>query len=111
MTGDTLAPVLRVLNVAAAIPWYQRLGFGVEYEHSSGPDLRHTVAVLKRGELVLMLSNREEDGAALAFFTFAFAMWGRSPTSSSCRCGTWRNRGWSGITSNFVIRTAIESES
>lgn len=61
MTKETLAPVLRVQDTDAAIAWYERLGFGVDYQHSSGPALSRTVAVLKRGELVLLLSNRDED--------------------------------------------------
>jgi catechol 2,3-dioxygenase-like lactoylglutathione lyase family enzyme len=61
MTEEQLAPVLRVANTDASIDWYQRLGFAVDYEYSSGPAFSRTIVVLKRGELVLMLSNREED--------------------------------------------------
>ena len=64
MTEESLAPVLRVGDAEAAIAWYQRLGFGVELEHSAGPNFAHTTAVVKRGELVLILSNRDEDTPA-----------------------------------------------
>jgi uncharacterized glyoxalase superfamily protein PhnB len=53
-----LAPVLRISNAEAAIAWYQRLGFVLEFEHSSGPALNRTMAILKRGDLALILSDR-----------------------------------------------------
>jgi catechol 2,3-dioxygenase-like lactoylglutathione lyase family enzyme len=56
--------VLRVSNTETAVSWYQRLGFTVEFEHSSGPAFDHTTAVLTRGELALILSDRDErDGS------------------------------------------------
>ena len=61
MLGEALAPVFRVGNTDASISWYQRLGFVVDCEWASGPAFSRTIVVLKRGELVLMLSNREED--------------------------------------------------
>src|SRR5207244_709771 len=57
---EELVPVFRVSKTDAAIPWYRRLGFTLEIEHSSGPALDRTMAVLKRGELILILSDRDK---------------------------------------------------
>jgi hypothetical protein len=57
MPHETLAPVLRIQNADVSAKWYQRLGFDVDYEHGSGPGFSRTFAVLKRGDLVLLLSN------------------------------------------------------
>jgi hypothetical protein len=57
---EGLAPLLRVSNVEAALPWYERLGFMREFEHSSGPGLTDTTAGVKRGELALILSDRDK---------------------------------------------------
>ena len=62
MTEEALAVVLRVANIDSALAWYQRLGFNMEYEHSSGPALNQTMAAIKRGKLALILSDREEAG-------------------------------------------------
>ena len=59
---EALAVVLRVANTESALAWYQRLGFRMEYEHSSGPALKDTMAVITRGKLALILSDREEVG-------------------------------------------------
>jgi catechol 2,3-dioxygenase-like lactoylglutathione lyase family enzyme len=64
MTQETLAPVLRVRDAEAAIAWYQRLGFALEFEHSAGPNFGQTTAAVRRGQLVLILSNRDEDTPA-----------------------------------------------
>lgn len=61
MTQEALAPVLRIGDVNAAIAWYHRLGFECEFEHSTGPAFSRTMVVVKRGELLLILSNRDED--------------------------------------------------
>jgi catechol 2,3-dioxygenase-like lactoylglutathione lyase family enzyme len=60
MTKETLAPVLRVQDMKAAIDWYERLGFALEFEHSTGPTFQLATAAVKRGDLVLILSNRED---------------------------------------------------
>ena len=64
MTAEALAPVLRVQDAETAIAWYGRLGFTVDFEHSTGPRFSRTTAVLKRGDLILLLTNREEDAPA-----------------------------------------------
>ncbi len=70
MTEETLAPVIRVLDADAAIAWYQRLGFEMDFQHSTEPPFQPGVwesrsastkrtratAVVKRGDLVLILS-------------------------------------------------------
>jgi catechol 2,3-dioxygenase-like lactoylglutathione lyase family enzyme len=61
MTEEALTPVLCVSNTDAAVEWYRRLGFAVDYEHSSGPSFNRTTVLLRRDELRLILSNREED--------------------------------------------------
>lgn len=62
MNEEALAPVFRVADTDAAVAWYQRLGFVVGYEHASGPTFSRATVALSRGELVLILSSREEDG-------------------------------------------------
>jgi len=57
---EALAPVLRVSSARAAVAWYQRLGFVLEVEHSSGPEFSETTALVKRGELALILSDRDK---------------------------------------------------
>jgi len=61
MTEEQLAPVFRVANTDASIDWYRRLGFVVDYEYSSGPAFGRTLVVLRRGEIGLILSTRDED--------------------------------------------------
>jgi hypothetical protein len=61
MTKETLAPVLKIGDVDRAIAWYHRLGFDPGFEHSSGPAFSRTTVVVKRGDLILILSNRQED--------------------------------------------------
>jgi hypothetical protein len=61
MNEEALAPVFHVTDSDAAVAWYQRLGFVVNYEHASGPAFSRATVALNRGELVLILSNREED--------------------------------------------------
>ena len=54
---EALAPMLRVSKVETAIAWYERLGFVLEFEHSSGPAFSETTAVVRRGDLALILSD------------------------------------------------------
>ena len=75
MTEETLAPVLRVQDADAAIAWYKRLGFEMDFQHSSEPPFQpgmwesrsastertSTTAVVKRGDLVLILSKGTPD--------------------------------------------------
>jgi catechol 2,3-dioxygenase-like lactoylglutathione lyase family enzyme len=61
MLGEALAPVFHVGNTDASISWYQRLGFVVDCEWASGPAFSRATAVLRRRDLVLILSNRDED--------------------------------------------------
>jgi hypothetical protein len=61
VTDEALAPVFRVGNTDASINWYQRLGFVVDFEWASGPAFSRAQVILRRGALVLILSNRAED--------------------------------------------------
>jgi hypothetical protein len=61
VTDEALAPVFRVGDTDASINWYQRLGFVVDLEWASGPAFSRATVVLRRGDLVLILSNRDED--------------------------------------------------
>ena len=61
---EALAPMLRVSKVETAIPWYERLGFVLELEHSSGPAFSETTAVVRRGDLALILSDRDKSVAS-----------------------------------------------
>jgi hypothetical protein len=61
MAKEALAPVLSVGNATQAAAWYQRLGFNVQFEHSTGSNLSRTNAVLTRGDLRLILSEGDDD--------------------------------------------------
>jgi catechol 2,3-dioxygenase-like lactoylglutathione lyase family enzyme len=53
-------PVLRVANAAAAVAWYQRLGFSLEWEHRFEPGFPAFVSVA-RGAARLFLSEHTGD--------------------------------------------------
>jgi hypothetical protein len=58
MQEEALAPVLHVGDAERAIAWYQRLGFLVDTEWSSGAEVTDTTAVIRRGELALSRTLR-----------------------------------------------------
>ncbi|RMI46459.1 glyoxalase superfamily protein [Streptomyces triticirhizae] len=53
-------PILRVREVAAALGWYLRLGFGLRWEHRFEPGFP-VFAEVARGALRLFLSEHEGD--------------------------------------------------
>ncbi|MEU6162226.1 glyoxalase superfamily protein [Streptomyces sp. NPDC047130] len=53
-------PVLRVEDAAAAVTWYERLGFARQWEHRFEPGLPAFVEVA-RGEVRLFLSEHHGD--------------------------------------------------
>ncbi|HEX2143307.1 MAG TPA: glyoxalase superfamily protein [Glycomyces sp.] len=53
-------PILRVEDAAAAVRWYERLGFTKLWEHRFEPDLPAFVEVV-RGHVGLFLSEHEGD--------------------------------------------------
>lgn len=53
-------PVLRVADAAAAVAWYQRLGFSLEWEHRFEPGFPTFVSVA-RGAVRLFLSEHTGD--------------------------------------------------
>jgi hypothetical protein len=68
--NERFIPEFPVASIDAAIPWYQRLGFDLEWEHSSGVAVERRTAGVKRGELRLTLAERDgkgERGVALLF--------------------------------------------
>ena len=77
MPQEVLVPVLHVGNAADAVAWYQRLGFVSEFEHSWGPGLSRTEAVLTRGELHLILSEGETAGTSDSVICLGIADVGR----------------------------------
>jgi hypothetical protein len=60
---EALAPILKVGNTAEAAAWYQRLGFSVDFEHSTGPSWSRSDAILTRGDLRLILSQGDDEVA------------------------------------------------
>ena len=64
MKVEALTPVLHVADADVAIAWYQRLGFSLDLEWSSGPAFTETAAVVRRGELALILSSRDKGARA-----------------------------------------------
>ncbi|MEV0122106.1 glyoxalase superfamily protein [Streptomyces sp. NPDC050703] len=57
---EEVIPILRVEDAAAAVAWYERLGFTQQWEHRFEPGLPAFVEVA-RGEVRLFLSEHEGD--------------------------------------------------
>ncbi|MBZ2407335.1 glyoxalase superfamily protein [Streptomyces albidoflavus] len=57
---EEVVPILRVEDAAAAVAWYERLGFTRQWEHRFAPDLPAFVEVA-RGGVRLFLSEHEGD--------------------------------------------------
>lgn len=57
---EEVIPILRVSDAAAAVAWYQRLGFGQEWEHRFEPGFPAFVSVA-RGPVRLFLSEHTGD--------------------------------------------------
>ena len=75
---EGMAPILHVANARASIEWYAKLGFGVESEHTFGPDWPLYVR-LRRGPAQLHLSEHRLDGGRV---THAYPT-SRTSTASS----------------------------
>ncbi|MFJ4381200.1 glyoxalase superfamily protein [Streptomyces albidoflavus] len=57
---EEVVPILRVKDAAAAVAWYERLGFTRQWEHRFAPGLPAFVEVA-RGGVRLFLSEHEGD--------------------------------------------------
>ncbi|NGO78027.1 VOC family protein [Streptomyces sp. YC504] len=57
---EEVIPILRVENAAAAVSWYERLGFTPQWEHRFAPELPAFVEVA-RGGVRLFLSEHSGD--------------------------------------------------
>ncbi|WP_431903230.1 glyoxalase superfamily protein [Amycolatopsis thermoflava] len=57
---EEVIPILRVADAAAAVAWYERLGFTKQWEHRFEPDLPAFVEVA-RGPVRLFLSEHTGD--------------------------------------------------
>jgi catechol 2,3-dioxygenase-like lactoylglutathione lyase family enzyme len=57
---EEVIPILRVEDAAAAVAWYERLGFAKQWEHRFEPGLPAFVEVA-RGGMRLFLSEHEGD--------------------------------------------------
>ena len=57
---EDVIPILRVADAAAAVAWYERLGFARQWEHRFEPGLPAFVEVA-RGGIRLFLSEHEGD--------------------------------------------------
>ncbi|MGW4376261.1 glyoxalase superfamily protein [Streptomyces albidoflavus] len=57
---EEVVPILRVADAAAAVAWYERLGFARQWEHRFAPELPAFVEVA-RGGVRLFLSEHEGD--------------------------------------------------
>ncbi|MGA5430592.1 glyoxalase superfamily protein [Streptomyces koyangensis] len=57
---EEIVPILRVADAAAAVAWYERLGFARQWEHRFAPELPAFVEVA-RGGVRLFLSEHEGD--------------------------------------------------
>ncbi|MFD7405929.1 glyoxalase superfamily protein [Streptomyces sp. NPDC059866] len=58
--NEEVIPILRVADAAAAVRWYERLGFGQQWEHRFEPGLPAFVEVA-RGPMRLFLSEHTGD--------------------------------------------------
>jgi catechol 2,3-dioxygenase-like lactoylglutathione lyase family enzyme len=59
-TIEQAIPILRVEDAAAALPWYERLGFVKQWEHQFEPGFPLFVEVA-RGQVRLFLSEHKGD--------------------------------------------------
>jgi catechol 2,3-dioxygenase-like lactoylglutathione lyase family enzyme len=57
---EQVIPILRVANAAAAVAWYERLGFTKEWEHRFEPGWPAFVSIA-RGQARLFLSEHRGD--------------------------------------------------
>ncbi|MGX1128719.1 catechol 2,3-dioxygenase-like lactoylglutathione lyase family enzyme [Streptomyces glaucescens] len=57
---EEVIPILRVADAAAAVGWYERLGFSRQWEHRFAPELPAFVEVA-RGRVRLFLSEHTGD--------------------------------------------------
>ena len=57
---EEVIPVFRVASAAAALAWYERLGFTKEWEHRFDPDCPAFVSIA-RGRMRLFLSEHRGD--------------------------------------------------
>ena len=57
---EQIIPIFRVESAAAALDWYQRLGFQKEWEHRFEPHLPAFVSIA-RGNIRLFLSEHKGD--------------------------------------------------
>jgi hypothetical protein len=51
-------PILRVANAAAAVAWYERLGFTQEWEHRIEPDWPAFVSIARGGHGCILSEHR-----------------------------------------------------
>ena len=58
--NEEVIPILRVADVAVAVPWYGRLGFVQEWEHRFEPGFPAFVS-MARGDVRLFLSEHTGD--------------------------------------------------
>ncbi|MFE6719831.1 glyoxalase superfamily protein [Streptomyces albidoflavus] len=57
---EEVVPILRVADAAAAVAWYERLGFARQWEHRFAPELPAFVELARSG-VRLFLSEHEGD--------------------------------------------------
>ncbi|MBC2879428.1 MULTISPECIES: glyoxalase superfamily protein [Streptomyces] len=57
---EEVIPILRVEDAAAAVAWYERLGFAKQWEHRFGPEFPAFVEIARNG-MRLFLSEHEGD--------------------------------------------------
>ncbi|WP_067541581.1 glyoxalase superfamily protein [Nocardia crassostreae] len=60
MSAEAVVPIMRVADAAAAVRWYERLGFTKQWEHRFEPDFPAFVEVA-RGEVAIFLSEHTGD--------------------------------------------------
>ncbi|MGI8967716.1 MAG: glyoxalase superfamily protein [Chloroflexota bacterium] len=58
--NEEVIPILHVRDAAAAVDWYERLGFGQEWEHRFEPSFPAFVSI-SRGSIRLFLSEHQGD--------------------------------------------------
>ena len=57
---EEVVPILRVADAGRAVAWYERLGFGKQWEHRFEPEFPAFVSVERKG-MRLFLSEHEGD--------------------------------------------------
>lgn len=66
---QTVIPQLRMTNAVVSVPFYQRLGFAIDWEHRFAPEMPLFVQISRAGQLLFLSEHAGdcEPGGAVYF--------------------------------------------